>query len=58
MKPYGLGPKLRFPSKRDCHPPKGWINWWEDEMQHIYSRKTLKQRIKREIDERYNEEHN
>ena len=20
----------RNPSKTDCHPPKGYINWWED----------------------------
>lgn len=20
---------FKFPSKTDCHPPKGFINWWE-----------------------------
>lgn len=27
----GLKP-VRFPGKKDHHPPKGWINWWEVEM--------------------------
>ena len=49
MKPYGLGNKTRFPHKTDCHPPKGWINWWED-IQNIISRKTMKQDIKKELE--------
>lgn len=27
MKPEGLKP-IRFPGKTDCHPKKGWKNWW------------------------------
>jgi len=30
MKPLGRR-SVRFPSKRDCHPPKGHVNWWEVE---------------------------
>jgi hypothetical protein len=29
MKPMGQRP-IRFPSKTDCHPPKGFVNWWEN----------------------------
>lgn len=50
MKPYGLGSKVRFPYKADCHPPRGWINWWED-MRNFISRHTMKQRIKKKIEE-------
>lgn len=31
MRPLGQKP-TRFPSKVDCHPPKGHINWWETAM--------------------------
>jgi hypothetical protein len=48
MKPYGLGNKTRFPHKTDCHPHKGYINWWE-EIRNIWSRRTIKQKIKREL---------
>ena len=30
MQPLGRTPK-RFPSKIDNHPPRGYINWWEEE---------------------------
>lgn len=49
MKPYGLGSKIRFPYKKDCHPPKGWINWWED-IQSFVSRHEMKQNTKKEIE--------
>ena len=49
MKPYGLGSKIRFPHKKDCHPPKGWINWWED-IQSFVSRRKMKQNIRKEIE--------
>lgn len=26
--PMGRKP-YRSPSKTDCHPPKGYVNWWE-----------------------------
>lgn len=28
--PMGRKP-YRFPGKKDCHPPKGYVNWWEKE---------------------------
>ena len=31
MQPMGRKP-VRFPGKVDCHPRKGYINWWEVEM--------------------------
>ena len=31
MKPMGRK-KIKFPSKEDCHPPKGHLNWWEAEI--------------------------
>lgn len=48
MKPEGRR-HYNFPNKRDVHPKKGWINWWEDEGGTV-SRKTRKQNLKRETD--------
>ena len=31
MQPQGRKP-VRFPSKTDCHPPPGHVNWWEAHM--------------------------
>ena len=49
MKPYGRGKNVRFPGKTDCHPKKGFINWWEDITEYI-SRSTMKQKLKKEIE--------
>ena len=49
MKPYGLGDKIRFPGKKDYHPKKGFINWWED-LVHYKSRRKIKQEIQKEIE--------
>lgn len=48
MQPEGRK-KVRFQSKKDVHPPKGFINWWED-MTCLIDRKTRKQKLKKEID--------
>ena len=48
MKPYGREKKIRFPHKTDCHPPKGFINWWEDLTRNL-TRSRLKQIIKKEL---------
>ena len=48
MKPYGREKKVRFPHKTDCHPPKGYINWWET-MADFLSRSRMKQILKRNI---------
>lgn len=51
MKPYGREKNVKGASwKQDCHPPKGFINWWENICQCV-SRKTMKQKIKREIED-------
>jgi hypothetical protein len=44
MQEMGLK-KVRFPSKVDCHPPKGYVNWWEKEMKA----KNGKARVRREL---------
>jgi spore germination cell wall hydrolase CwlJ-like protein len=38
---------IRFSSKTDCHPPKGWINWWEDEI--APNKGSARQAQKREV---------
>lgn len=49
MKQEGLK-HISFPSKRDVHPPKGFINWWEN-IGDFISRNTRKQKLKKEIKE-------
>ena len=49
MKPYGREKKVRFQHKKDRHPKKGFINWWED-LCNCLSRKTMKQLLRRKID--------
>lgn len=48
MKPYGREKKIRFSSKRDCHPKKGYVNWWE-KMCDVVSRTTMKLKWKKQI---------
>lgn len=48
MKPYGRGKTIRTPHKKDVHPPKGWVNWWEEICEWV-SRRTSKQRLKKQI---------
>ena len=48
MKPEGRK-KVKFPRKRDVHPKRGFINWWED-IAALVSRKTRKQKIQKDID--------
>jgi len=50
MKPYGLGDKIRFPGKKDYHPKKGFINWWE-KIAKFKSRRTIKQELKKLIED-------
>lgn len=47
MKPEGQK-HFNYPGKTDCHPPKGYINWWENEAS-TESRTKRKQDIKKEI---------
>jgi hypothetical protein len=48
MKAYGLRDKFRY-NYTDCHPKKGWVNWWEAELNTVKSKKTARQKIKREL---------
>jgi len=49
MKPYGREKTVRFSCKQDCHPPKGWHNWWETIVDNL-TRTEMKRRIRKEID--------
>jgi len=49
MKPYGRYKKVRFPSKKDCHPKKGYENWWEDMAKPI-PRSTMKMILKKQTE--------
>ncbi len=51
MRPLGRTPK-RFPSKVDCHPGKGYINWWEEENDDGNKAKE-RERVRKEINRDY-----
>jgi hypothetical protein len=55
MKPYGRIKKIKGRRwKRDVHPPRGWINWWENMCGYV-SRSTLRKIWKQEINEEIDE---
>ena len=56
MKPYGREKTVRFSCKQDCHPRKGWHNWWET-MADYLSRTEIKRRAKKDIEEQINEKY-
>ena len=41
MKPYGF--KQHHHNHTDCHPKKGWVNWWEAEIDSFKSKKRARQ---------------
>lgn len=51
MKPLGRK-SIKFPSKRDVHPGKGYVNWWENEVAPCKrrDRQEAKRDIRKEID--------
>ena len=49
MKPDGRK-TVKFPKKRDVHPKKGWVNWWET-IADCISRNTRKQKLRKEIED-------
>ena len=50
MKPYGREKTIKGDTwKTDCHPRKGWVNWWE-KITKCIPRSMLKQRLKKEIE--------
>lgn len=48
MKPEGRK-IIKFPGKRNVHPKKGWVNWWE-KISDCISRNTRKQKLRKEIE--------
>lgn len=55
MKPYGRDKTVHFPHKTDCHPKKGYINWWEDICVWL-TRSSMKQKTKKEIQKTISDE--
>lgn len=51
MKPYGREKNVKGgkPWKKDVHPPKGYVNWWE-KMCDFLTRSQMKQIWKKDID--------
>lgn len=50
MQPMGMKP-INFPNKTDCHPKKGFINWWEDIINPDFSKRSERQRVRKELQE-------
>ena len=48
MKAYGLRNKFRY-NYKDHHPKKGFINWWEVELNTVKSKKRARQQAKKLI---------
>ena len=49
MRPEGDKP-VRFPGKTDCHPKKGYKNWWEVEIEPRRSRTEEKRKVRKSIE--------
>ena len=61
MKPYGREKKIRGGRgysvgnwKKDCHPKRGYINWWED-MCTFLTRSGMKSITKKTIEQELEE---
>ena len=53
MIPYGKNKKMRY-NFPDCHPKKGYVNWWEVELGDVdkkSARQEAKRDLKKEVDE-------
>lgn len=48
MKNYLIKGPVKFNCKQDCHPIKGFINWWEDLGFHK-SKSARRHQLKREM---------
>lgn len=55
MKPLGQKP-VRFPNKTDVHPPKGFVNWWESEINADENKAAQRRSAQTEIEEQLYEE--
>ncbi len=53
MKPYGRKPKHH--NYQDNHPPKGYVNWWEKDLENKYSKKSARHQSKKVIMEELTE---
>jgi len=51
MKPNGRIKTVKFHGKEDCHPDRFHLNWWEDEMNTIVKRGSLKHIERKEIEQ-------
>lgn len=40
----------------DCHPKKGYVNWWEYEWSNSVSKKAIRHQVKLSIKKEINEE--
>lgn len=50
MKPYGREKKVQGAGwKKDVHPKKGYMNWWED-ICDLFSRSRMKQNWKKDAE--------
>lgn len=49
MKDFTMKGPVRFACKRDAHPRKGQMNWWED-MGYYKSKTAKRQKLKKDIE--------
>jgi hypothetical protein len=56
MRPYGLMKNFKGGGKYkiDCHPPRGYCNWWEF-ISEPFCRSRIKQIVRKEIENELNE---
>jgi hypothetical protein len=48
MQPLGRRPS-RFPGKKDCHPKKPYVNWWEIEHDTSENKALEKREVQKDI---------
>lgn len=53
MKNFLIKKPVKFKCKQDCHPKKGFINWWED-LGYYKSKSAKRHQLKKELLLEYN----
>ena len=53
MKPLGQKPSTH--NYVDCHPQKGFVNWWEKEIKNFENKVAFRQQTKKQIDKELDE---
>lgn len=53
MKNFLIKRAIKFRYKQDCHPKKGYINWWED-LGYYKSKSAKRLQLKRDLLLEYN----